>query len=128
MQVSEVAAAAAGDADLLARGRRVVEQQHLAPALARDAGAEQPGAAGAEDDGVVGLGCHYSIVMLAPDASISGRTVRDPPVKPGDDVPVGMPGYDEEKESHSKLPRGDDQRVDARLAQAAPRIPPAQPH
>src|SRR5690606_6946736 len=66
MQVGEVAAAAAGDADLLSRAGGMVEQQHAAAALRRHAGTEQPRPAGAEDDEVVGCcghAVHCSVVM-----------------------------------------------------------------
>jgi hypothetical protein len=50
--VREVAAPAAGDADLLGDLLRVVDQQHLQAALAGDRGAVQTGRAGTDDDGV----------------------------------------------------------------------------
>ena len=53
--VGEVAAAAAGDADLLGDLRRVVEQQDPQAALPGDGRAQQAGGAGADDDGVESL-------------------------------------------------------------------------
>ncbi len=52
--VREVAAAAARDADLLAHLRRMVDEQHARTELAGDAGAEEAGGAGTDDDGVEG--------------------------------------------------------------------------
>ena len=52
VDVGEVAAPAAGDADLLAHFGRVVEQQHAQAALPGDAGTEQPGGARAQHDDI----------------------------------------------------------------------------
>ncbi len=56
MQVGEVAAASAGDEDLLADAVGVFEQGDAASAVAGGEGAHQTGGAGAEDDRVVGVG------------------------------------------------------------------------
>jgi hypothetical protein len=50
IDVGEIAAAAAGDADLLADFRRVVDQHHARAALAGDGGAHHAGRTGANDD------------------------------------------------------------------------------
>ena len=50
--VREVAAPAARDADLLGHLLGVVDEQHAQAALAGDAGAEQAGGAGTDDDRV----------------------------------------------------------------------------
>ncbi len=50
--VGEVAAPAAGDADLLGHLLGMVDEQHLQPPLAGLRGAEQAGGAGTDDDGV----------------------------------------------------------------------------
>jgi hypothetical protein len=52
VQVGEVAAAAAGDADLLGELGGVVDDQHAAPALAGFGGAHHAGGAGADHDHV----------------------------------------------------------------------------
>ncbi len=54
-RIGEVAAAAAGDADLLAGGRGVVEQQHAPAALGRLNGAHQPRRAGADHQDIICL-------------------------------------------------------------------------
>ena len=52
VDVSEVAAPAARDADLLAELWRVLDQHSTAPALSRDRGAHHSGRAGADDNDV----------------------------------------------------------------------------
>ena len=55
VQIGEIASAAAGDADLLARMPRLFKQQHPLSALDRDAGAHQARSARAEDDDVMAV-------------------------------------------------------------------------
>ena len=54
-EIGEVAAPAAGNQDLAARFLIVIDQQHAPTALAGDRGAHHPGAAGTEDDRVIGI-------------------------------------------------------------------------
>ena len=56
--VGEIAAPAAGDADLLARRPGVVEEAHRAPAPPGLTGAHHPGRAGADDQDIHSLGGH----------------------------------------------------------------------
>ena len=56
VEVGDVAAAAAGDADFGARFGVVVEQQHAQAAVGGMDGAVGAGGTGADDDGVVGHG------------------------------------------------------------------------
>src|SRR5258707_15816182 len=53
VQIGEIASPAAGNADLLGRMPRLLEQQHRASPLAGDGGAHQPGSARPEDDDVM---------------------------------------------------------------------------
>jgi hypothetical protein len=56
VEVGEVAAASAGDEDFFADAIGAFDERDAAGALGRFGGAEEAGGAGAEDDGVVGVG------------------------------------------------------------------------
>ena len=82
--VGEVAAPAAGDADLLPRRGGVIEHQHRAPPLARLDGAHHAGRAGADDDHVEPVHHH-----LTPPRGLRVRLRKTP-----DDRTFGhFPGF-----------------------------------
>jgi hypothetical protein len=69
VRVGEIAAPAARDQDLLADLLGVIEQQHLAPALAGAQRAHQARGAGTRDDDIKGLAVHARAVLMIHSAS-----------------------------------------------------------
>ena len=85
VQVGEIAAPAAGDADLLGWMAGLFEQQHRAAALAGDACAHQAGGAGAEDDDIMEIrwrmaGLRHSTSSTS--TATASFCLRDPTMMP----------------------------------------------
>src|SRR3984957_2047425 len=83
VQIGKIAAPAAGDANLLSRMPRLLEQQHRAPAPAGNSGAHQARGGGAEDDDVMEIrfaGLRHSTSSTSTDTP--SFCLRDPTMMP----------------------------------------------
>ena len=65
MQIGEIAAAAAGDQDLLADSFRALQHKHMPAALARLDSAHEAGSPAAEHDDIKFLGSRQEAVLLS---------------------------------------------------------------